>query len=552
MDILIVVGIVSGLITAVSPCVLPVLPAILATSTPTSPTPSPRRPYVVVAGLVTSFAVFTLLGAALIDALRLPDDFLRWTGIVVLAVVGLGLLIRPLGDLISRPFERVRLPERWREGGAFGVGAALGLVFVPCAGPILAAITVQAATGGLGWRLVALTAAFSLGLAVPLVLFALAGRAIGTRIKAVRSRLGVLRAVSGGILVLTALVIATNVAEPLQRFVPGYQTSIESNAAVQRELANLTGQGASSFDECAADPGVLQNCGLARDLPGIEAWLNTPDGGPLDLDGLRGSVVLIDFWTYSCINCQRTFPYLTAWHERYADDGLVIIGVHSPEFAFEKVESNVAAAAERFGIEYPIALDNDFTTWLEWDQRYWPAHYLVDKNGVVRQVHYGEGHYEETEALIQELLGAQARDPFTAEPDGGTFGRSPETYLGSKRAAGYFNADGAFGEPFEFAIEDNPTRDLPTLGGTWTITEEYILAGDDAVLSYSFLASDVHLVLGGEGTIRVTLSGEPGWENVVEVGGVPMLYTLYTGATAEDLMTIEFTPGLKAYAFTFG
>ncbi len=547
-----VVGIVSGLITAVSPCVLPVLPAILATSTPTSTAPSPRRPYVVIAGLVTSFAVFTLLGASLLSALHLPDDFLRWAGIVVLAVVGLGLLVRPIGDLISRPFERVRLPERWREAGAFGLGAALGLVFVPCAGPILAAITVQAATGGIGWKLVVLTAAYTLGLAIPLVLFAHAGQAIGKRIAAVRSRLGTLRAVSGAVLVATALVIATNVAEPLQRFVPGYQASIESNAAVQRELANLTGQGASSFDECAADPSALRNCGVARDLPGIEAWLNTPDGEPLDLDELRGSVVLIDFWTYSCINCQRTFPYLAAWYERYADDGLIVIGVHSPEFAFEKVESNVAAAAERFGLGYPIALDNDFETWLEWDQRYWPAHYLIDKNGIVRQVHYGEGRYEETEALIQELLGAPAQDPFTTDPDGGTFGRSPETYLGSKRAAGYFNEDGAFGEPFEFALEENPPRDTPTLGGTWTINPEYILAGDDAVLSYFFLASDVHLVLGGEGEIRVTLTGDPEWENVVEVGGVPTLYTLYTGVATEDLMTIEFTPGIEAYAFTFG
>lgn len=579
MITLALVGIVSGIITAVSPCVLPVLPAILATAAPTpapgtasSEAPSTRRPYLVVAGLVTSFGVFTLVGGSLLGFLHLPADFLRWTGIVVLSVVGLGLLIRPLGDLLSRPFERVRLPERLRtrgafgSGGSFGVGVALGLVFVPCAGPILAAITVVAATAGISWNLVVLTAAFCLGLAIPLLAFALAGRAIATRIRAVRARLSLVRQVSGAILVATSLLLTFNVFEPLQRLVPGVladaQDAIEGNATVQNEIANLTGAdttstSTSSFYACSFDPSVLRDCGPARGLPGITAWLNTADltgidGAPLTLESLRGRVVLLDFWTYSCINCQRTLPYIEAWNERYAADGLVVIGVHTPEFAFEHVEGNVVDAASRLGVTYPIALDNDYATWTAWDQRYWPAHYLIDRDGEVRQVNWGEGYYAETEKLIQQLLDLPATPVVAVDGSTVTGDISPETYLGYNRLRGYYNDAGGADVPFDFTLAADPPRDTPTLGGTWTITPEYALAGDDATLAYRFRAADVYLVLGGSGTVRVTLADNPGFLNEFDVSGTPILYTLYSGNATEDLMTIEFTPGIEAYAFTFG
>ncbi len=577
MITLAIVGLVSGLITAVSPCVLPVLPAILATAAPTpassrAPVPAPapsrtpavttRRPYVVVAGLVTSFGVFTLVGGSLLSFLHLPADFLRWTGIAVLAVVGLGLVVRPLGDLISRPFERVRLPERWRTGGAFGVGVALGLVFVPCAGPILTAITVVAATAGLSWNLVVLTAAFCVGLALPLLAFALAGANVVSRVRAVRARLALVRRVSGTILVVTSLALALNVLEPLQRLVPGFlndaQNAIGTGATVQHEIARLTGENvASSFSACSTNPAVLQDCGPARDLPGITAWLNTggltgAEGTPLTLESLRGHVVLIDFWTYSCINCQRTLPFLEAWNARYAADGLVIIGVHTPEFAFEHVEGNVVDAAARLGVTYPIALDNAYATWTAWDQSFWPAHYLIDKNGEVRQVHYGEGDYAATEVLIQQLLDLPATPVVVADTGGHTADRSPETYLGSNRLQQYFNDGLTFGAPHEYTLATDPLRDVPTLGGTWTITPEYAQSGEGATLAYRFRAADVYLVLGGKGTVHVTRASDPTWVNEFDVSGTPMLYTLYSGTPVEDLMTITFAPGVEAYSFTFG
>jgi thiol-disulfide isomerase/thioredoxin len=298
----------------------------------------------------------------------------------------------------------------------------------------------------------------------------------------------------------------------------------------------------------------LQNCGPARDLPGITQWLNTEGGEALDLEELRGQVVLIDFWTYSCINCQRTLPYLTAWDERYRDQGLVIIGVHSPEFAFEKVPANVADAAERYGVEYPIALDNDFTTWREWDQRFWPAHYLIDKDGTVRQVHYGEGAYDETEALIRQLLGvtggAAKADAEAAER--GTSGRTQETYLGYRRLEWAENSSITPGEGVDYGELWVPELNNFVYGGTWDIEEEYAKAGADASLALHFYAADVFLVLAGVGTVTVTLNGDPETRHVVEVSGTPDLRTLYSGEPIDAVMLLEFSEGVSGYAFTFG
>ncbi len=412
MTTLVIVGLVSGLITALSPCVLPVLPVVL-----TSAAPGPgarRRPWVVVGGLVVSFGVFTLLGGALLSLLHLPADLLRWLGVSILAVVGLGLLWPTFGHLLEAPFARTRMPALNRNGNGFVLGLGLGLVFVPCAGPVLASITVLAATAQIGPGLVVLTLAYSVGMAIPLLAMATAGGAILARVKAVRERTPAVRKAGGAIMIVTALVIAFNVAEPLQRLTPswlaGLSSNVENNAggpcAARRAGRRLGGRSAAgsagssqgstardpgrvlTFDQCEADPSVLADCGPAPELTGITGWLNTD---PLTLAGLRGKVVLVDFWTYSCINCQRTLPYLTDWYAKYHADGLEIVGVHSPEFAFEKVTANVKDNAARLGVTYPIAQDNDFATWQAYHQHYWPAHYLIDATGEVRQVHYGEG-----------------------------------------------------------------------------------------------------------------------------------------------------------------
>jgi len=564
MFTLILVGLVSGLITAISPCVLPVLPAILTTSIQDGAA-NKRRPYVVVGGLVVSFAVFTMIGGILISSLGLPDDVLRWAGIITLALVGLGLAIPAVGHLLEKPFLNTKIPTLKRDGNGFVMGLALGLVFVPCAGPILASITVLAATNGVSWGLIALTLSFSAGIAIPLLLFGVAGQSIGKRIKAVRERLQAIRIASGVILMLTALVIATNVAEPLQRAVPGFlasiQEGIENNDNVQGELDSLTGReeaqaasgDAMTFDQCEqADATVLQNCGPARDLPGIQQWLNTPGNEALTLEGLKGQVVLLDFWTYSCINCQRTFPYLTAWDERYGDDGLTIIGVHSPEFNFEKVVGNVEDATDRYDIEYPVAIDNDFETWREWDQRFWPAHYLIDQTGTVVQVHYGEGKYEATEMLIQQLLNAPPQEVVKADTGGHTAGRTPELYVGGDRLLAADNEDIVKNEAHTYTANAAPATDEFSFGGEWTVNGEYAETGADATLDLTFYAADAYLVMAGEGTVTLTLAGDPSYREVVQINGISDLYDLYVGEPAADTMHLEFTEGVDVYAFTFG
>ncbi|MCB2413003.1 cytochrome c biogenesis protein DipZ [Demequina sp. TTPB684] len=561
---LVIVGIVSGLITAISPCVLPVLPAIL-TSSLQDGARSRRRPLVVVGGLVASFAVFTLLGGILLSSLGLPDDLLRWAGIVTLAIVGVGLAIPAVGHILERPFQNTRLPRLNRDGNGFVMGLALGLVFVPCAGPILASITVLAATNGLSWGLVVLTLSFSIGIAIPLLTFGVAGQSIGSRIRAVRERLQTIRIASGVVLILTSLAIATNIAEPLQRLVPGtlaqIQERIENNDGVRGELDSLAGRddqpaapaGQLTFDECEEQTSDrLADCGPARDFEGIEAWLNTEGGAPLSLDGLEGQVVLLDFWTYSCINCQRTFPYLTAWDERYRDDGLTIVGVHSPEFSFEKVVSNVEDATARYGIEYPVAIDNNFDTWRAWDQRFWPAHYLIDQQGTVRQVHYGEGGYEETERLIQELLDAPAQAPVEADPGNHTQGRTPELYLGWRRLEYAQNEGIATDERETYRGTSTPELHHFSYDGTWTIEGERAIAGPDARLNLHFYAADVHLVLAGTGEVTVGLASESDASRTVIVDGTSDLYDLYAGDPVDDVMSIDVSEGVEVYAFTFG
>jgi len=563
MITLVVVGIVSGAITAVSPCVLPVLPAILTASVDGAA--GRRRPFAVVGGLVTSFGVFTLVGGALLSALHLPDAALRWLGIVTLAVVGLGLAWPWFGHVLERPFVNTRLPHLSRDGNGFVMGLALGLVFVPCAGPILAAITVLAATNGVSWGLVVLTVSFCVGLALPLLVFGVAGQAMGARIKAVRRNLGAMRIASGVVLIATALVIATNVAEPLQRAVPGFlataQQRIEDSPTVRTQLDALArrdtqGEAASgrymSFDECSYVVTMLNNCGPERTIQGISAWLNTPGGSALTLEDLRGKVVLIDFWTYSCINCQRSIPYVEAWYQKYKDEGLVVIGVHTPEFAFEKQKSNVAAGIERYGVTYPVAMDNDYATWDAWGNRYWPAHYLIDQAGTVRQVHYGEGDYGETELLIQQLLNTGPQP--TAAPTGhGTLtrNRSPESYVGyrwQKYADNTLVHDAAT----DYALNPTVPGNHFSLGGMWTVGEEHATAGPGAVMNVNFYAADAHLVLGGTGTVTVQVAGEPMTRRTITVSGEPDLYTLWTGPPQGVVLTMTFSEGLEAYAFTFG
>jgi cytochrome c biogenesis protein CcdA/thiol-disulfide isomerase/thioredoxin len=566
---LVVIGVVAGFLAGISPCILPVLPVVLvagATGTNASAQPDtdgarPRarvaRSVAVVVGLALSFSVLVLAGSEIISLLHLPQDALRDAGIALLIVVGLGYLVPPLGDLLERPFARIRARRPSGRGGGFVVGLALGLLYVPCAGPILAAITVVGATHRVGLTAVFVTAGFAIGTAIPLLVVALAGGQLSGRVGALRRHAPQVRLAGGAVLIVMAIAIAFNAFQGLERDVPSYSTALQGSAKVRSQLNSLTGVRATSLTKCNPNATTLVDCGPAPQFKGITAWLNTPGGKALTLNQLRGKVVLVDFWTYSCINCQRTLPHVEAWYRDYAKDGFVVVGVHTPEFAFEHVVSNVRTEAADFGVRYPVAIDDNYSTWDAYDNEYWPADYLIDAQGDVRHVHFGEGDYATTEQLIRELLSAAhpglRLPPPTNVPDLTPTGEmNPETYVGYDRLQ-YLVPSQTVPQNEPASYHFPATLPLGGLGlqGTWTEHAQDATAGQGAEMELAFLARNIYLVLGGSGTIQVGINGRA--TETITVSGVPRLYTLYqASAPSTGTLLLRMSPGVQAYDFTFG
>src|SRR5580704_15891276 len=574
---LVVVGIVAGFLAGISPCILPVLPVVLvAGASPPSSAGSPSsassaasagtaagipraglaRSLAVIGGLVLSFSIIVLAGSEILSLLHLPQDGLRDAGIVLLAVVGLGYLIPPLGDLLERPFARVGTRRPSGRAGGFVLGLAVGVLYVPCAGPVLAAIAVVGATHRVGLTAVILTAAFAVGTAIPLFAVAIAGGQLTGRIRAFRRRAPQIRRVGGAVLIVFAVLIATDVLAGLQRDIPGYTTALQGSPAIRNQLSNLTGTPHTSLSKCDSTATTLVNCGPAPNFTGITSWLNTPGGKPLSLSALRGKVVLVDFWTYSCINCQRSLPHVEAWYSEYAKDGFVVVGVHTPEFAFEHVVSNVRAQAAGLGVRYPVAVDDNYATWNAYSNQYWPADYLIDAQGNVRSVHFGEGDYSTMGSLIRQLLqAAHPHQPVATPagvPDKTPAGElSPETYLGYTELQYLDPPEVSRDTPAVYQFPGSLPLGALGLAGIWTDHAEEVTAGAGAELELGFLAQDVYLVLSGTGTLDVSVNGHH--TQTVDVGGTPRLYTLYQADSATTgTLLLHASPGVEAYDFTFG
>ncbi|WP_394613315.1 cytochrome c biogenesis protein DipZ [Lentzea sp. JNUCC 0626] len=569
------IGLIGGLVTGISPCILPVLPVIFFSGgTQSARTTEPAaggvavatkpasraRPYLVIAGLVVSFSLVTLFGSLLLSILGLPQDVLRWAGIVVLVLIGIGLIVPRFEQLLEKPFTWIpqRNPDASR--GGFTLGLALGAVYVPCAGPVLAAITVAGSTGRIGVETVVLTLTFALGAAIPLLVFALAGRRVSERVQAFRKRQRGIRITAGVVMIALAIGLVFNLPQLLQRAIPDYTASLQdkvnNSEQVKRalNLGGLVNDQNKDLDKCSDGAPELESCGTAPDLTDIQQWVNSQ---PLELKALQGKVVMVDFWAYSCINCQRSIPHVVAWDKAYRDAGFQVIGVHSPEYAFEKEPANVEAAAKNFGITYPVALDNNLGTWTNYRNRYWPAHYLIDASGTVRHIKFGEGDYQVTEKLIRQLLndakpGVQLPAATELQDDTPVVADiTRETYLGSTKRVNFAGTEEyTSGEKsFQFPAKQDP--DSFALAGDWKLdTQSITPIGASGQIKLNYRAKEVRMVLSGKGTVTIQDYGKT---TTIQVDGTPNSYQLISTPTIQGgSLTATVSAGVQAFSFTFG
>lgn len=531
MIILILFSFLAGLVTILSPCILPILPIVLTGSLGGGKS----RPYGVVTGFVASFTFFTLFLSTLVRILGISADILRSISIIVILVFGLSLVLPGFQGIVEKLFSGLASRTPTSSGNGFGgglvLGLSLGLLWTPCVGPILASVISLSLTGSITLSTFAIILAYSLGTALPMLLIIHSGRSLLQRHPWLLQNSAKIQRGFGVLMLLVAIGIYFNFDRKFQAFIldkfPSYGTGLtqlEDNTLVQNLLDNL---GPTSKLENIGKP-------MAPELIPGGQWFNS---APLKLSELRGKVVLIDFWTYTCINCIRTLPYLRDWHAKYASQGLVIIGVHTPEFEFEKNPENVKKAITDFKLEYPIMQDNDYATWRAYNNRYWPAKYFIDKDGKIRSTHFGEGDYDESENIIQELLaatGATISFP-VSNPSYQITSRTPELYLGSLRSVpGYY-----------------------VQTGDWKTFPEYSQTTSDSKLTLQFESKDVFLVMrpasptGGTGQVKVFLDDE--LINTVTVDSDRLYDLVKLDSPGKHTLRLEFSGSpLQLFAFTFG
>lgn len=583
MILLIIFAFFAGVVTILSPCILPVLPIILSSSIGTTEI-GKARPFGVITGFILSFTFFTLFLSSIVKLIGIPAESLRVFSVVVIALFGATMLIPKFQYYTEILFSRLSqfLPQsqsRTGFGGGILIGLSLGLLWTPCVGPILASVISLAITGSVNIEAVFITLAYALGTAIPMFFIMIAGQTALRKAPWLLQNSGHIQKVFGVLMILTALAIFFNLDRKFQTFIldtfPSYGTGLtkfEDIPLINNALNNLTGtespkdnMGKPTFEMDATNKSGPP---APEIIPGGQ-WFNTE---PLKLSDLRGKVVIVDFWTYSCINCQRTFPYLKSWHEKYADKGLVIIGVHSPEFEFEKNPGNVEKALKDFGITYPVVQDNDFKTWRAYNNRYWPAKYFVDKDGNIRYTHFGEGAYDESEKVIQQLLsesGSDVSGTVISNPEYETYAKTPELYLGYGRMEYLVspervvkNGSAKYSSPNQI-----PENQFAFSGG-WDVMEEYSSPAKGSELILNFESKEVFLVMRPRdgvtpGKVRVYLddklvtetgfAGESVINNEVTVDSDSLYKLIKLQEPGKHILKLEFLDAnTEIYAFTFG
>jgi len=585
---LLVLAYLGGVLTIVSPCILPVLPFVFARTGQ----PFMKSGLPLLAGMALTFALVATLAAVGGGWVVQVNQYGRWLALLFVAVFGLTLLLPRLAERLTRPLVVAgsRLSDaagadlRPRPGASFLIGVATGLLWAPCAGPILGLLLTGAALQGASIETTLLLLAYAAGAATSLAVALLLG---GKVFAAMKRSIGAGEWVRRGLGAAMLAGVAA-IALGLDTGILARISTASTGGIEQALVGRLAGKSPNNSGAMMAAGGAMKASAKAAgalpiegDLPALDGavqWLNSP---PLTAQALKGKVVLVDFWTYSCINCLRSLPYVKAWAEKYRDQGLVVIGVHAPEFAFERDVGNVTKAMKDLGINYPVAIDNDYKIWRAFNNEYWPAHYFADAQGRIRYHHFGEGEYADSERVIQQLLreaGAVkvADGLITADATGVQLApdmnevQSPETYVGFQRAEHFAPETGlvpdkvaAYTPPAELALNDW------SLGGKWNVgSERATSSAPDSRIVYRFHARDLHLVLGpaADGKpvrFKVLIDGKaPGDAHGTDVapdgsGSVnsQRLYQLIrqSGSVTDRTFSIEFLdPGVSAYAFTFG
>lgn len=580
MILLIAFAFLAGVITVLSPCILPILPIILTSSIGGVHT-GKARPTGVVIGFILSFTFFTLFLSSLVRLSGIPAETLRFISVLVVAGFGISLLVPQFQVLVERLFSKLSglLPNnqgRTGFGGGLIIGLSVGLLWTPCVGPILASVISLAITGTVTFDAFLITLAYSLGTAIPMFLIMLGGQNVLKRVPWLLSNLGHIQKVFGVLMILTALGIFLNVDRKFQTFVittfPQYGTGLTKleDTELIRNLLNK-----SSGDEEKKNPlmGIpLYSLLRPKEVKAPEiipggVWFNLQSGEKsLTLEQLKGKVVIIDFWTYSCINCQRTLPYLRNWYEKYKDKGLVIIGVHAPEFEFEKNEKNVSQAIKDFQLSYPIVQDNEFATWRAYNNSYWPAKYFIDKEGYIRYHHFGEGEYDESEKVIQELLKEAGAKDVSSDINNPTYtinAETPEIYLGYGRIDHFVSPEpiqkdslGTYSSPQYLG------KNTMAYAGKWNVMKEYANPQKGAKLHLNFNAKEVYLVIRSKGepaTVKVFVDdalqyfGEDSREGTVTVNADTLYKIIMLPNPGIHNLRLEFQDSnAEVYAFTFG
>jgi cytochrome c biogenesis protein CcdA/thiol-disulfide isomerase/thioredoxin len=582
MILLLLVAFAAGFGAALSPCVLPVLPALLSTTA----TGGRRRPVGVVLGLAITFTLSIAVLASAVKGVGLGSSALRDISIAIVFGFGVVLLVPGLATRLEAPLAGLSRmgPKSKGEGFWSGilVGGALGFVYTPCTGPILGAVISISASTHTTLRTLLIAIAYAAGTAVVLLGLALGGRRLLDRARASFGGPTIQR-VLGGVLVATALIMVANLDIDLEQAIfkhapdVNIASALETSGGVKNRIAHdLHGRSRFQKAQARADrapttkTASLPVLGPAPDFTGNQKWFNTAGNRPLTLKGLRGRVVLVDFWTYTCINCIRTLPYIEAWDRAYRSKGLTIVGVHSPEFTFEQNAGNVKHAIATDGIKYPVVQDNKLATWDAWGNQYWPADYLIDAQGRVRAYHFGEGDYATLEHQIRQLLAARGETQLGAGANphhvvNPTKLASPETYLGEPGRSQNFpiQVDGRhdYGPPPTSALEDNEFR----YSGVWTIANHGATAGQGARLDAKVFGKNTYVVLGTPDgkprKVEVLLDGKPittadsgddVHHGVLTVSRQRLYSLISLAGGAGHVLSLIAAPGVQGYSFTFG